>query len=160
MTLCPLSDVGDLMSFATDLLRHASIGMEISSAWDILSFLRFLSWVLSCLATFHEEEDLTMLSESMHMHCWLFTAVPSWHDIHRLSAGIMPADNDIMIVSILRISVTVLRQCMFQNPVYVIGVMARSSSFTLSLTSRVSMKSAMVSWVMPAPVRVSALRVS
>lgn len=65
MTLCPLSDVGDLMSFATDLLRHASIGMEISSAWDILSFLRFLS----CLATFHEEEDLTMLSESMHMHC-------------------------------------------------------------------------------------------
>lgn len=160
MTLCPLSDVGDLMSFATDLLRHAGIDVEICGARDIRSFLRFLSGCRSCLAVLHEDDALTMLSESMQIHCWLFIAVPSWHDIHRLSAGIMPADNDIMIVSILRISVTVLRQCMFQNPVYVIGVMARSSSFTLSLTSRVSMKSAMVSCVMPAPVRVSALRVS
>lgn len=160
MTLCPLSDVGDLMSFATDLLRHAGMDVEICGARDIMSFLRFLSWFLSCLAPFHEEEDLTMLSESRHMHCGLFTVVPSWHDIHRLSAGNMPADNDIMIVSILRISVTVSCQWRFQNPVYVMGVMARSSSFTLSLTSRVSMKSAIVSCVMPAPVRVSALRVS
>ena len=46
------------------------------------------------------------------------------------------------------------------NPVYELGEMALSSSLTLSLTDRESMKLLMVFWLTPSPVRVSALSVS